>query len=683
MMRRVESVWLVFFLLGLLLLGSLGTWDETPPFWYGAAGVAVAGVGALLSSQRRRSRPAGPLCVGIMLLFYAYVAWRALNSEVKWMARQDLVFATTAVTAYLLTALRFTAPWRRAAVLGVFALLILANTGTGLYQFFEDPEYMVFGNLGIGRVVEKSGSGFFGNSNHMAGFLILASFPLLGVAVLGRGTALPLRVLCGVVFAVAGVGIGISTSRGGVMGFFSALALFICLALVVMRFSSARQSKSNGIGWWFSGLAGGFALLLLVTSFALKRFYGGTEVMSNLSGRGALWDAALEQFQTSPLIGTGARSYEYMERAFRTLDTKWMTGAGDYDAIYAHNDFLQCLGDYGLVGFLLALTALTVHAVHALRLISRTRSSSPTAGGGDRGLPSGVAIGALCSLAGLAVHSLVDFNLHIGVNVVMAGILMAFLAAPGFIRTPAAALPSSAVPQAAPDRTPPSPPPFSPMLLVLSLITAGLSVAVLNAGRVLARADYYWALGFREVKSAETSAELFIAAGNLEKAISLDPLNAKAWGFLGVVNTSVAQQMPSKFAATFYGKAYDQLTHSLQLYPKNPYAAGLAGSLADYLRKKDEAEALFATALRWGLNIQSVNNQYGDHLAIFHKDYEKALGYYVIALSLSSDKAVRAGIQQKIDKCLAKQKQRSATAPPEASPKPVEEPAPAAPRNPP
>ncbi|MDB6132622.1 MAG: O-antigen polymerase [Verrucomicrobiales bacterium] len=682
MMRRVESVWLVFFLLGLLLLGSLGTWDETPPFWYGAAAVAVAGVGALLSSQRRGGRPASPFCMGIMLLFYAYVAWRALNSEVKWMARQDLVFATTAVTAYLLTALRFTAPWRRAAVLGVFALLILANTGTGLYQFFQDPEYMVFGDLGIGRVVEKSGSGFFGNSNHMAGFLILASFPLLGVAVLDRGTALPLRVLCGVVFAVAGVGIGISTSRGGVMGFFSALALFICLALVVMRFSSAGHRKSSGIGWWFSGLAGGFALLLLVTSFALKRFYGGTEVMSSLSGRGALWDAALEQFQTSPLIGTGARSYEYMERAFRTLDTKWMTWAGEYDAIYAHNDFLQCLGDYGLVGLLLALTALTVHAVHALRLISRTRSSAPAGeGGGGRGLPSGLAIGALCSLAGLAVHSLVDFNLHIGVNVVVAGILMGFLAAPGFTRTAAAPLSPSAVPQAAPDRAPPSPPPFSPMLLILSLITAGLSVAVLDAGRTLARADYYWAVGFREVKSAETSAELFIAAGTLEKAISLDPLNAKAWGFLGVVNTSVAQQMPSKFAAIFYEKAYNQLTHSLQLYPKNPYAAGLAGSLADYLRKKDEAEALFATALRWGLNIQSVNNQYGDHLAIFRKEYDKALGYYVIALSLSSDKAVRARIQQKIDKCLAKRKQQGMPASPEASLKPVEEPA-AAPGNP-
>lgn len=679
MMRRVESVWLVFLLLGLVLLGSLGTWDETAPFWYGAAGVAVAGVGALLSSQRRGSRPAGPLSVGIMLLFYAYVAWRALNSEVKWMARQDLVFATTAVIAYLLTALRFTAPGPRAAVLGVFALLILANTGTGLYQFFQDPQYMVFGNLGIGRVPEKSGSGFFGNSNHMAGFLILTSFPLLGVAVLGRGTSLPLRVLCGVVFAVAGVGIGISTSRGGVMGFFSALGLFICLALVVMRFSSAGHRKSRSLGWWFSGLAGGFVLLLLVTSFALKRFYGSTEVMSSLSGRGALWDAALEQFQTSPLIGTGARSYEYMERAFRTLDTKWMTWAGEYDAIYAHNDFLQCLGDYGLVGFLLALTVLTVHAVHALRLISRTRSSSPT--GGGHGLPSGVAIGALCSLAGLAVHSLVDFNLHIGVNVVTTGILMGFLAAPGFTRTPAAPLPPSAAPLAGPDRSSPSPPPFSPMLLVLSLITAGLSVAVLNAGRTLARADYYWALGFREVKSAETSAELFIAAGTLEKAISLDPLNAHAWRFLGVVNTSVAQQMPSKFAASFYGKAYDQLTHSLQLYPKNPYAAGLAGSLADYLRKKDEAEALFATALRWGLNIQSVNNQYGDHLAIFRKEYDKALGYYVIALSLSNDKAVRASIQQKIDKCLAKRGQQGRPAPPEAAPKPVEEPA-AVPGNP-
>ncbi|MES2706502.1 MAG: O-antigen ligase family protein [Verrucomicrobiota bacterium] len=665
MMRYVESAWLLFFLFGLLLLGTLGTWDETAPFWYGGGFMAVAGVGNLLSRHRQPARPPGWICVSLMLGFYAYVAWRALNSEVQWIARQDLVFATTAITAYILIAMRFTDSRQRGGILAAFAVLILANVITGLYQFFQDQNFMVFESLGFGRVTEKSASGFFGNSNHMAGFLILASFPLLGVAVLGRGVSPFLRSLCGVIFAVGGLGVGFSTSRGGVVGFFCALPLFICLALVILKASAGkRQTSGKAMGWWFLSLTGGFALLLTVSVLAMRKFYGTTDFMSHLSGRSALWDAALEQWQTSPIIGTGARSYEYMERAFRTLDTNWMTYVGEFDAIYAHNDLLQCLADYGIVGLLLILTAVVLHFIHALLGIIRIRQKPD--GDSGAGMATGLAAGSLCSLAGIAVHSMVDFNLHIGINVVMAAILMGFLAAPGF---------SKPRPSASSGKT--IPPAFSPALLGFALVTAGLSVIFLNKSRTLAPADYYWAKGSSEVSNATSVSGWLAASGTLENAISLDPENAHAWRFLGILNTSLAKEMAPRFASIFYRKALDQLTHSLRLYPQNPYAAGLAGSLADYLGEKQQAEAFFATAMRWGLNIESVNNQFGDHLAIFKKQYPQAIGYYAIALQLCQDRSEKANIQRKIDKCMAKLKERGEAAPPEAFIKPGEVPEPA------
>ena len=103
----------------------------------------------------------------------------------------------------------------------------------------------------------------------------------------------------------------------------------------------------------------------------------------------------------------------------------------------------------------------------------------------------------------------------------------------------------------------------------------------------------------------------------------------------------------------------------LEVYPKHPYAASQAGKLAGYLGRPEAAEAHFKTALHWGLNIQSVNELYGDHL-MQRKEYYKALGYLVMGLHLSSDNDVRANLEKKLNRCLERLKQQGITPPPEA-----------------
>lgn len=657
MMRFVESIWLACFLFGLMLLGVLGTGDLTIRFWYGAALVAVAGTGSLLSRQIRPFRPAGKTCLVLMLIFYAYVVCRGLHSEVKWMARQDLVFATTALISYLLIALRFTSPRQRGMILVVFALLILANTITGLHQFHNDDKFMVFRSLGVDRIIEKSASGFFRNSNFMAGFLILSCFPLLGVALVGRGVSSFLRMLCGLFFLTGAVGLGYSFSRGGIVGFFAALLLFIPLAVARLRKTQERKKPSKKRQFaWFALMAGGFGLLLFFASGLLRTNYGDVKSIGSLNGRGVFWDAALEQWQSSPIIGTGARSYEYMERAYRNLDTLWMVWAGEKDAVYAHNDYLQCLGDYGLIGLALALAVLLSHSVYALIAVFRRRQSRSPSAEGD--MPSALAIGGLCSLAGIAVHSLVDFNLHIGVNVVMTGIILGFLAAPGFGLQRAATGPASG--------TEPVPPaPFSPFLLVMSAVTAGLSVILLQSAKRFSTPDLDYAAGLKELERATTVPEWLAVTGHFQNAVARDPDNPKAWHYLSLVNSRLADEMAPSLAAAFNRMALKQITESLRLYPRNPYAAGLAGYLSDLEGETVEADAFFDTALRYGLNIQSVNQQYADHLAFYKKDYSKAIGFYNIAWHLASED-IRPGILEQRERCAAQLNKRGQTAPPEA-----------------
>ena len=662
MLRFLESVWLGFFLGGLLLLGVFGTWSETAPFWYGAGLISLAGVGAVVSRQGRTAESIGWGCLVVMLVFASYVGWRGFTSEVRWLARQDLVFAGTALVAYGLVAVRFTGRTARLAVLAVLLLLVAANAGVGLYQYFENPRWTVFRWFGLRRAAEVSAGGFFESGNHLAGFMTLAGLPLLGVAILGRELGGFVRTMGGLGFLLAGTGVAFSTSRGGTVGFFGGMALLMAVsALLWWGERRQRKGRTNGrIGWWLLGLGFIFTGLLTVASLTLRKFFGGGLSITSLNGRGPMWDAALEQWQTSPLIGTGARSYEYMERGFRTLETHWATWSGEVDAIFAHNDYLQCLADYGLAGLGLVLLVAGWHTCRAM--MAALKASRWKEATRHDGLATGLAVGSVAALAGLMVQALVEFNLHIGINAVMTGVLLGFMATPGFKLW---VVPASSRRPGEPEPRPKAGAGICGRRLAMGGILAAISLVLLETGWRLAPGDFAWRQGNRQLSTAVTLPELITTSATFQRATSLDPDNGQAWYLRGLVTLEIASRTADKYAAPFYEASLTQLERCLAVYPKHPYAASQAGKIAAYLGRMDVAEAHFKTALRWGLNIQSVNELYGDHL-IRRKEYYKALGYLVMALHLSSDPEVRANLEQKLHRCLERLKQQGITPPPEA-----------------
>ncbi len=663
MMRFVESLWLLLFLAGLLLLGLFGTWAETPPFWYGASLLALAGLGALLSRQNRPAESIGWLPLGSMLLLCLYLGWRGLTSEVQWLARQDLVFLATAFLAYGLIAFRFTSPRARLALLALLFLLIAGNTGLGLYQYFENPRTSIFQPFGLKRGSEISAGGFFESGNHLAGFMTLAGLPLLGVALLSRNLTSPLRAAAALGFLLAGTSVAFSTSRGGALGFFAAVGLLLFIA-AALHFRRRHLGPAQPTARPLLALGLLAAALLSLTLLTVRKAFSQNANLSSLNGRQALWDAALEQWQTSPLIGTGARSYEYMERGFRTLETHWMTSAGEVDAQFAHNDYLQGLADYGLIGLSLALLAAALHASRSLAALWRSSRASSS----HHSLPIGLAAGSLAALGGAMLQALVEFNLHIGINAVMTALVLGLLATPGF-----------------PSNPPPTPPPSNPPQplpkprvgahicgprLALSALLAAISLLLLEAAWRLAPADLAWRQGRKQATLAADLPELIATSGTLQRATSLDPLNPQAWYLRGLVALQIASQTNSKYAQPFYQTALAQLQQSLALYPQNPYASAQAGSVAGYLGLLPDADQHFRNALRWGLNIQSVNELYGDHL-LRRQDYYQAIGFLISALHLSNDPDARSNLDRKVKLCLRKLKQQGLTAPPEAFTQPA------------
>jgi hypothetical protein len=108
---------------------------------------------------------------------------------------------------------------------------------------------------------------------------------------------------------------------------------------------------------------------------------------------------AWPQFLESPWTGQGAGAFESTFQRFPGKDVR-----SHYD--HAHNDYLQFVIEYGVIGTLPLLGFVLLAFWHALRALRR-RSSL---------FRSGLGMGATMGVLSLMIHSSTDFNLQIPAN---------------------------------------------------------------------------------------------------------------------------------------------------------------------------------------------------------------------------------------------------------------------------
>lgn len=110
--------------------------------------------------------------------------------------------------------------------------------------------------------------------------------------------------------------------------------------------------------------------------------------------------ATWEIWKVAPVFGIGGGAWRSMFPAFRTPATS------QYFYDHAHQDHLQVLAEYGLVGTLLAAALVAGPVLLAIRAFRARR---------DRRM-IGIAFGALLGIFALLLHGFVDFNLQIPGN---------------------------------------------------------------------------------------------------------------------------------------------------------------------------------------------------------------------------------------------------------------------------
>jgi O-antigen ligase len=349
--------------------------------------------------------------------------WVALSADPfeTWL----FVLRMSALILSALLTIRFTSNSARLGIL-VHAIIAVA-VASALFGIARQA--MQHGDgFGLSRLAAQQGFGQFINKNHFA-FLIETSFGLLtGIAFLQKGRKE--RVLLyasGLLLMSASV--VLSRSRGGLMAIAVQLVLAALLFVHSQAFGKAKTADSNmAIGWLRSmAVTALIVVVLLVVVVIGVVWLGGDQLATGVetaSGemvgvdrselhegarRRDIWRASWLMFKANPIVGVGLGGY-WIEVPH------YHSASGVLTPQQAHNDYLELLASGGIIAGALAVWFF-------FALYRQVFESVGTA----RGFQRAAVLGSIISLAGVAMHSIVDFGLHITINALVCMILLGIL----------------------------------------------------------------------------------------------------------------------------------------------------------------------------------------------------------------------------------------------------------------
>jgi O-antigen ligase len=423
--RAIEVVCFVLFAAALVLIqvliGGTRLVFSLPAY----ALLAAMALLAIFSVRRAKPRPS-QICLVSAVLFSGYALVRAILSPAVHLARADIYLILAALLVYFFSACTFIEAKRRIWLVWLLLMLALVQVGIGALQFRDGTNFMLIPFLQRFDYGRRA-SGFYVNPNHLAGLLEVLGVFALGVGCWSRWPTWT-KLLAFYLAAVCYLGIVLTGSRGGYFSAGASLILFAMLSLIVLwRTGSGVLARIGGASFALAALIVLFALFFARQSlFVAERTQGGlNEEVYNR--RYDLWHAAVEQWRLQPVIGTGSGTYLFYGRQFRAEST-------NKDPVYAHNDYLQLLAEYGLLGAGAFLIFFGTHLYNGWRNFQRLGPKRVVVS--TRLLSNALAlqVAALSAIIACVVHSIVDFNLHIPANALLVAFVFGLIANPGISR---------------------------------------------------------------------------------------------------------------------------------------------------------------------------------------------------------------------------------------------------------
>jgi len=551
------------------------------PF-YGLLG--VLGLLAVLSLRRPKPVPSS-WCLPVTALFMGYILARAWFSPVPYLTRSDFYSVVAGLVVYFFTACILTSAKQRMLFIGGLLLLALAHCFVGAFQFRDGNNFMPIAWLQRADYGRRA-SGFYICPNHLAGLLEVVGIFGLSIVCWSRW---PLwsKMLVGYATGICYVGLVLTGSRGGYLSTAFSLAVFAVLSLAILR-------RTRGNLFWKIGGAGAIAAIVLgvVAFYAIRKspYLSGRaqSTFETTNMRVDLWQGALQQWKLQPIFGTGSGTFLYYGRLFRTDRVQ-------LDPVYTHNDYLNLLAEYGLIGPVGLLLFLAIHLWRGTQSFARLGPKRVAVS--QRILSNALAlnVGALAAVGSYIVHSVLDFNLHIPANVLLMAFVFGILANDGVVR-------GTKLP----------PPVLRDTLWRMVLPVAG---AVLIAACVrLLPSEYFSERARMAVRDQQPGSGIRYAVAGLKS----DPTNPDLHYRLGDARMQFADRMADPAAAaSFRTEGIKALEKAYAIAPAEEiYALELASAL-DAAGRFEEAESVFYNALKWDPKSVSLRRYYERHLELW------------------------------------------------------------------
>lgn len=368
--------------------------------------------GSLLLFPKALLTSVDPKCFFAFVSFSSYLFWRQVSSSDAYLAKPDTIVLLGSTLCYFSGAVMT----RSRTSMDIFVLFLMA---TGLIQVFltigqvsgefsVHPLASLVAGIGLpgtdGAIGSNFASGTFFSRSGLSPALSVVGFFLLSLALWGRGGT-GFKILLLWVAGVSFCGVFLSGSRAGTVGVGVGIAFFFLISFIIATYT---KGTSN---WVLTAF--GFLLSLAplwIFGVVIKNSHSFQLAFQKILDdpyRENLWSQVSPYILAlSPWTGAGAGAFSHLALRYRTPEF-WG------NPVYAHNEWLQLLLDYGAIGLAGGIIVLGLHLLNCSQSVFRSVRALRESGVFPQSNTLGYLVGAGCSIVAISSHIFFDYSLHI------------------------------------------------------------------------------------------------------------------------------------------------------------------------------------------------------------------------------------------------------------------------------
>ncbi|TAG09534.1 MAG: hypothetical protein EAZ42_06730 [Verrucomicrobia bacterium] len=408
MMAVITSAFLVIAFFLAFLLGP-----QTRPWSWGPAMVplSLATLSAMITIWRDRSIHLNLSWVALGVAVCGWFSLRAIYSPVWQFGQSDGLLLCVAVGVFLSVLTIPSGSHGEKVLIWGLAMLLLANGVVAVVQVIS-PGYML---LFLAPNNTTIVSGFFAHYNEAANYFIAAAMIIGAASLLGNYSSAT-RIVFALIAIMGLIALIYTRSRGGILAGAIAIAAFSFFALILGKKKNAK---------WFAPAV--VALPIVVIGLVCFLAFGwqsaqavrmddpstakllendlrlSVSTLLDNQIRLFLYNIVLSCIFLHPWYGGGSHSFSWECNRFWDIEA---FNFASHRPEFVHNELLQAITDYGIIGGLLLVILLGVWCFTCLIKTFYPRQSSLITH------DDAWRIGGLCALLGMFVQSNFSFVFH-------------------------------------------------------------------------------------------------------------------------------------------------------------------------------------------------------------------------------------------------------------------------------